>query len=246
MRGELTLPELCEPLFQHMCRLNRAARKAVESGAGSAGIYDDEAEVRSGVRALLSELSERASTAGIADQFDKVRLCLVFFCDYCIHHSALPYASTWTAMAEVDEDPPHYAAYQEFFDIVEETLLEKSDAADERLIVLYTCMGLGFKGYLEDMPKQLQDKMRQVGHRIRTRVESENAGDICEQAYLYTDKRNLDIQPIRTLTPIGLSLVGLILMLIVLNIVLFNSASKDLLNASKGITETNDKLVAQQ
>src|SRR5687768_4288159 len=161
-----SLAELCEPLFQHMCRLCRAARKTAEMG-GSAPIGRDEMEVRSQIRALLQELSDKADRAGIGDQFEKVRLPLVFFCDYLIQNSSLPFAREWRPMAEVDENPPRLGFYQEFFQMLDETIEERSEAADERLVVFYTCIGLGFRGYFEDNPKALQDKMREIANRIR-------------------------------------------------------------------------------
>jgi hypothetical protein len=242
--AELTLADLCEPLFQHMCRLSRAARKSAESGAGSVAIGSDPDEVRSGIKQQFQEMQERASREGILDQFDRVRLPLVFFCDYFIQNSQLPFAHEWRAMAEVDEDPPHMAWYQEFFSMLEETLEEKSDAADERLVIYYTILGLGFKGYFEDNPKMLQDKMRDIAKRIRNRIEPETSSDICEQAYKYTDKRELSLPAAKTLTPIALALVGLIGTLFFLNLYLFHSAAGDIQKATQAVVDANKNVDA--
>src|SRR6185436_9848270 len=99
---------------------------------GSAPIGRDEVEVRGRLRAMLNErgeLADQSGRAGIGDQFDKVRLPLVFFCDYLIQNSSLPFAREWRPMAEVDEEPPHLGFYQEFFQMLDETLEERSEAA---------------------------------------------------------------------------------------------------------------------
>ena len=128
--------------------------------------------------------------------------------------------------------------------MLDETIEERSEAADERLVVFYTCIGLGFRGYFEDNPKALQDKMREIANRIRSRIESENATDICEQAYRHTDKRTLSLPAAKTLLPIGLTLVGLIGTLLVLNFYLFNSAADELTRAEQNIRQQNEKAIA--
>jgi hypothetical protein len=242
--SETSLMDICEPLFQHVCRLHRAGRKSAEGGG--AAIAGDQHEARARLRELIGEsgeLAEQASQAGILDQFEKVRLPLVFFCDYVIQHSTLPFAAEWQPMAEVDEDPPHLGWYQEFFAMLDDTLAEHSDAAEERLAVFYTCLGLGFKGYFEDMPKFLQDKMREIQNRVRGRIETDSSRDICDQAYKHTDKRQLEMPPIKTLTPIILVLLGLIVTLFVLNLYLYHDASGQLKKAIDTVVEKNDQEV---
>ena len=48
----MTLLELCEPLFQYVCRLNRSARK---------GATPDEETVRADLQKILADIKERKS-----------------------------------------------------------------------------------------------------------------------------------------------------------------------------------------
>ena len=220
----MTLPELCDPLFQHMCRLNRTARKSVgldgSAPSDQAHVIGDEAQVRGRDQDDLRRHEvPRLGTPGLYEQYNKVRLALVFFCDYVIKNGALAFAADWKPMAEVDEDPPRFAYYQEFFDLLDATLREQGEAADERLQVFYTCIGLGFKGYFENDPQTLRRKMKEIGGRLRNPQEAvDDTGRITPEAYANTDTRDL-IQPVgRSLAPMVVALVGLLVALVVVNV----------------------------
>ena len=72
----MTLVELCEPLFQYVCRLNRSARRGASVAQGT---------VRAELHAMFGQMREKAQqTPGLADQYERVRLPLVYFVDFMI------------------------------------------------------------------------------------------------------------------------------------------------------------------
>ena len=62
----MTLPELCEPVFQYVCRLNRSARK---------GGSFEQTTVSNEVRNLLAEMRAAcADDQALREQYDQVEL----------------------------------------------------------------------------------------------------------------------------------------------------------------------------
>src|SRR6266700_3240995 len=107
----MTLLELTEPIFQYICRLNRAARKAggTTVGTGNTSFFAkpaaagaaspapsrpmslDYAVVRAEIKALLDDLQQKAaSDARLSSQGKKIELPLTFFIDSMIAESTLP------------------------------------------------------------------------------------------------------------------------------------------------------------
>src|SRR5438045_3229611 len=129
----MTPLELCEPLFQYMCRVNRSARKG--------GVYDLD-QVRVEVKSILSDIKAKADAdPALAAQFDAARgklwLVLLFFVDFTIRNSSLSFALDWDDLAREENEP---AGDRRFFELLDETLADKSPAADERLAVFFTCI----------------------------------------------------------------------------------------------------------
>jgi hypothetical protein len=137
----MTLLELSEPLFQYMCRLNRSGRKG--------GNYEL-SQVQAEIKGILGEARGKALGANLAEAWDKVELPLMFFCDFMIKESALPWAREWKELAFERHE---MAGDEKFFDLLEETLKDKSPNANDRLAVFYTCMGLGFSGWYTGQPE---------------------------------------------------------------------------------------------
>lgn len=226
----MTLLELCEPLFQYVCRLNRSARKG---GAHEAPM------VRADLQKIFADMYSRSlSTPGLRDQYEKVRVALVCFVDYMVRTSKVSFAQDWKAMAE-DEDPPIYTGDDYFFDPeLKKTMEEKGAAGDERLAVFYTCMGLGFLGAYETDPGEVKNKMKEIAGRIRTMMDTEEAGRVCPEAYEATNRADLTEPPLRPLTPLAVALAGMMIVFFVANIYLYRSASKEL-------RESLDQIVVQ-
>ncbi len=164
----VTLLELTEPLFQYVCRLNRIGRRG-RSGenttflakppagpAGRAGAAGgpglDEVVVRSEIKALLEDLTSKASVdLRLSHQVEKIELPLIFFIDSLISESALPFAAQWN-QNRLAYDRQELAGDEKFFDVLDATLKESGEEAAERLAVFYTCIGLGFTGIYFKQP----------------------------------------------------------------------------------------------
>ncbi|KAA0214791.1 MAG: hypothetical protein DYG94_10615 [Leptolyngbya sp. PLA3] len=220
MRPELRLHELCEPLFQYVCRLNRSARKGV-------GLEPN--LVRADIQALFSDMRSRAAQEpGLGDQFAKVELPLIYFVDFMIKESSLSFAHQWRELAH---DLGKMAGDEEFFDLLDETLRDPSENATQRLSVYYSCLGLGFTGFYTGQPEYLCKKMMEIQARIRPFVDTDPGGRICPDAYEHVDTRPLNLPPLRNLTGLLVVLVVVLLGVLVANWVLYGKAVGDLKDA---------------
>lgn len=210
----MTLVELCEPLFQFICRLSRLARKGGHASAD---------EVRAQIKAMLADMRAKASaTPGLGAQFDRIELVLIFFADSMIRESALPFARQWRDIAQERNE---LAGDEKFFDLLEETLADKSEAATERLGVFYTCLGLGFTGWYNGQPEYLRKKMSEILSRMRGRIDADASGRFCPEAYEHVNTSDLIEPPGKSIVGIAIALVGLVVVLFVANIVMYRGSS---------------------
>lgn len=224
----MTLPELCEPLFQYLCRLNRAARKG-----GSLELP----VVRKEIKALFASLRTQAATAQeLARQYGQVETALVFFVDSMVSESGWNISKDWNRERLAYEDN-ELAGDEKFFDLLEETLQDTSEQATERLVVFYTCLGLGFTGWYTGKPDYLRKKMKEVSARIKNYVKFAERSRICPEAYENVDGRDLIAPPSRKLVGIAVGVLGMIVVLFVTNALLFHDAASQLVPALKTIIE---------
>src|SRR5258707_6531903 len=87
----MTLVELCEPLFKKICLLNRLGRK----GASASAAVENE-KLRLEIKQLFADLEKRASAEpGLAAQWRKIELPLIFFVDSMIAEFGLIGSSKW-------------------------------------------------------------------------------------------------------------------------------------------------------
>jgi len=229
----MTLQELCEPFFQCVCRINRAARKG--------GGYDM-SQIRADIRNLLGDMHTKSlATPGLREQFEKVRLPLIFFADYTIRSSTFPFARQWTDLAQ-EEPTPNLAGDEMFFKLLDPTLADRSDDATERLAIFYTCLGLGFRGFFEDQPEKVQQRMGEAAGRLRHLMDVEESARICPDAYT-VNTSNLTLTTLRPLTPIAMVLVALVVMLFILNALLYVRYSRDLSGSLEAIQRQSEKLI---
>jgi type VI secretion system protein ImpK len=212
----MTLAEVCEPLFQYVCLLNRSARTAEAYG---------QRQVRAQLEAIFADMQSK-SRAGrdLAAQYDRTEPVLVFFADFLIRQSALDFASDWQNLAA---DRGEQDGDEKFFDLLDETLRDPTPAATERLGIFYTCLGLGFTGWYAGQPEILRKRMRQVAARLRLTEDAINAR-IVPEAYEHTNTSNLITPPGRSVVGIGVALVGLVGVLFAANVYLYHKSSKDL------------------
>jgi type VI protein secretion system component VasF len=227
----MTLLDLCEPTMQYVCRLNRLARKGGHVGAE---------EVRAQLKALLADARARAGQVpGMSAQWDKIELPLIFFCDGLIRESNLPFAGQWRDIAQERNE---LAGDEKFYDLMEETLADRSEPATERLAVFYTCLGLGFTGWYAGQPEYLRKKMMELSARLRGRgLEPEAGLKLCPDAYEHVNTANLIEPPGRSLVGIAIALVGLIIVLFLTNAYLYRSSAGALRAALQDVSTTMRK-----
>ncbi len=222
----MTLLELCEPLLQYICRLNRSGRKG--------GSFEP-ARVRSEIEGILDEMRSKSSTEGnLVSQFDKIEMPLIFFIDFMIKESNLSFARQWQEMAYEKNE---LAGDEKFFDLLDETLADPSQAATERLVVFYTCLGLGFTGWYTGQPEYLRKKQLEISARIRTLMDVDEGARICPEAYENVDTSDLIQPPGLKLAGIAIALVGMVIVVFVANFLLFSSASSGIQNYTKQIID---------
>lgn len=223
----MTPVELCEPLFQYVCRLNRSARKGASIAQGT---------VRAELQALFSQLRDKAQqTPGLGDQYERVRLPLIYFCDFMIKESSLPFAKKWQEMAFEEEK---FAGDEDFFEILEQTLADQSAQATERLGVFYTCVGLGMAGIYVRQPEKLRSYMNEMWARLRPRFGTEEGSRLCPEAYEIVDTRVLWPKTARGIGFILVSLVALIVGVLGANFYLYHASSRSLVRSLDSIVGT--------
>ncbi|MFI5379853.1 MAG: DotU family type IV/VI secretion system protein [Tepidisphaerales bacterium] len=224
----MTLLELCDPLFQYMCRFNRSARKHVAMELSS---------VRADIKAMLADMRARAnataSSPGAAgynpvlpSQFEKVELVLMFFVDFTIKSAGLPNAAEWQELAFERKE---LAGDERFFELLDETLADRAEAANERLLIFYTCMGLGFTGWYTGQPEYLRKKMMECAGRVRNFILVDQQSRICPDAYENVNTANLIEPPASSLVGIMIVLLGMGIVLIGAYVYYYKSASDGLL-----------------
>ena len=215
----MELLELCEPLFQYVCILNRAGRK---------GGNLEFTAVRSKIKQIFDDLRARALTdPRLNPQYKKMEQPLIFFVDSMIAESKVPFAKKW------DQDRLAYsfnelAGDEKFFDLFDETLKEQTDDATERLAAYYTCIGLGFTGWYSGQPEYLRKKMLEVAPRIRRLIESDTTVRVCPEAYQNVDSRNLVEPPSSKMVMILIIFLVFMLTTLACNFFLFQQASQQL------------------
>ncbi len=231
----MNLLELCEPLFQYVCILNRAGRK------GGNLEYNT---VRSKMKVIFEDLRAKATTdPRINPQYKKMEQPLIFFVDSMVADSKVPFAKKW------DQERLAYsfnelAGDEKFFDLFDETLREQGDDATERLAVYYTCIGLGFTGWYSGQPEYLRKKMLEVAPRIRHLIESDTTVRVCPEAYGNVDTRDLVEPPSGKMVVILIIFLVFMLTTLACNFVLFQQASTQLTSSLSEII-AHDKELGQ-
>jgi type VI secretion system protein ImpK len=205
----MTLVECCEPLFQYVCRLNRSARK---------GVSAEMVQVRSEVKGVLAECRGRAGQHQQQENYEKVEIILLYFVDFMVRSSTLPFARQWQDLAQ---EKGQMAGDEDFFDQLDATLRDTSDAATERVGVFYTCMGLGFTGWYAGQPDVLRKKMLEISSRLRGQMDADRSARICPEAYEHVNVSDLVQPPAGKLMGVGIVLAGLALTMFAANIALY-------------------------
>ncbi|MBV9489693.1 MAG: DotU family type IV/VI secretion system protein [Verrucomicrobia bacterium] len=224
----MTLLELCEPLFNKICLLNRMGRK----GAASVG-YEG---LRAEIDALLKDLQTRAEAEpALRAQWAKLEAPLIFFVDSMISESALPVAATWN-QHRLGYDRKELAGDEKFFDLLDETLADSSADATERLKVFYSCLGLGFCGWYAGQPEYLRGKMTDIASRFPAGEMPSPQDRISPEAYQYVDTRDL-IQPrVSRVGGLAVAFLGLCLIVGLVEIYLFRTAAVTITDTAAAVS----------
>ncbi len=224
----MTLLELCEPLFQYVARLSRSARM---------GRSPEMSQVRSDVKRIFDGLRADASAhAELIRQYEKVEMPLVFFVDFIVKESRLSFAADWVELAREKNE---LAGDEKFFDLLDETLADASDAATQRLVIYYTCMGLGFTGIYTGQPETILKLMSEVSGRISGVMDADEKSYVCPEAYDNVDSRDFVEPPGEKLVAIGIALVGLVIVWSIAYIFLF-------IGTSSGVASALDTIIGYQ
>ena len=238
----MTLLELCEPLCQYVCRLNRSARKDATI---------EHARVRADIEDMFTEaLSKAAADPALAGQMDKdkgkMELILAFFIDFMIKESKLPFAAEWNEIAA--EKYNELAGDEKFWDLLDEALAERGEAADERIALYYTFIGMGFTGWYAGQPEYLRRKMLECSARLRNMIDADEKSPIINEADLYVNSDDLIEPPGKSLVAIGIASVVLIGVLMIGNIYLYHRGTAELSSALDNISslETQSAPVSGQ
>ena len=217
----MKLLQICEPLFQYICRLKRLGRtgNAIETE-----------QVRLEVKNLFKEMRQKSLESGqTAALYEQVELPLTFFVDYMIKENQFGLTSPWHELAA---DQNEYAGDEKFFDLLDETLAEGGPESQEKLVIYYTCLAIGFMGIYAGQPSEIHQLMNKISTRIATYMDADERASICPEAYEHVDTRNFIEPPGVKLTGIGIALVGLIVVWFLGYILLFHIAGR---TVNKGI-----------
>lgn len=211
----MTLLDLCEPLFQYICRLNRSARK---------GVIVDHDKTRAEITAILDSIRSDAMSGGeLGAQYQKIELVLLFFVDSTIMNSRLSFALDWSPL-QLREG--QLVGEQKFFEMLDETLRETGPSANERLAVYFTCLGLGFTGIYEG--QEIQSRMQRISARIGDKMDTDPTARICPEAYKYTDSTDMTASLAEPVGKLSIVMVGLICVLVTAIVMMYRQQTNEL------------------
>jgi type VI protein secretion system component VasF len=189
--------------------------------------------VRSDIKRILAEMKANYSTEELAGQYEKVELPLIFFVDFMIKESKLSFASEWF---EMGRERNELAGDEKFFDLLDEELVDPSDAAMRRLAIFYTCIGLGFTGIYTGQPESIRRLMAKISARISGMMDADEKTYVCPEAYEKVDSRDFVEPPVAKLVGIGIVLVGLIIVWTIAYLFLF-------MRTSNGVAKALDTII---
>jgi type VI protein secretion system component VasF len=165
-------------------------------------------QVRNDIKKIFEEIkAEALNIAALTSQYEKIELPLLFFVDFTIKESKLTFAYDWY---ELGRERNELAGDEKFFDLLDENLEDTSDAATERLVIFYTCIGLGFTGVYTGQPESIKRLMSKISARISGMIDADEKSFICPEAYKNVDTRDFVEPPSTRLVGIGITLIGLI------------------------------------
>lgn len=210
----MTLVEVCEPIFQYICRINRLGRKGGRLDLGT---------TRAEVKAIFADMRGRAEKANLLVAYNDIELVLIFFVDSMILNTRA--GMGWKPLSvELGE----LAFEQKFWDLLEEALRDTGEHAAQRLAVFYVCIGLGFTGLYTGQPDYVRRKMLEISGRLRGMIDGDQAQRICPDAYENVDARDLTLPQSRGVAMMVVALVAMVAVLLVAYVQTFRHAGRQL------------------
>jgi type VI protein secretion system component VasF len=190
-------------------------------------------QVRNDIKRILEEMRANASNAAeLISQYEKVELPLIFFIDFMIKESKLSFATDWL---ELGRERNELAGDEKFFDLLDGDLADPSDAATQRLVIFYTCLGLGFSGIYTGQPESIHRLMSKISARISGMMDADEKSYVSPEAYENVDSRDFVEPPGAKLVGIGIALIGLIIVCSITYFLLFITTSGELKEALDAI-----------
>lgn len=178
----MTANQVYQPVFEFICESSRLARNRARL---------DPAELRRKAITLLTEITEIARRdPALAEHVQKLHTPVKHFIDGMMARHVLqtPQSEEWHENRLGYEASRH--GDQAFFDSLREALQEPpSPAAAERLMVYYTCLGLGFKGI--ETPERIRELIAEIRSKIRQFLDLDDPGRLSPPAYQGLDERDL-------------------------------------------------------
>src|SRR5439155_21688360 len=116
---------------------------------------------------------------------------------------------------------------------------DSSPAANERVVILWVCMGVRFTGSYATQPEHVRKKMETIARRSAGAMEPDPGQRICPEAYQYLDTRNLIEEPTIKIGAIVLIFLALCLVVLAVNFYLFKIGSVGLAQSLHEILRHN-------
>lgn len=178
----MTALKLYEPLILYVCKVNRLVRNGVPLAFG---------QVRGEVLGLLGDADALAETDPVLrDHHRALRAPITYFIDDIFAQGRYSFASRWheNRLGYVKDG---LAGDEAFFDYLDAALKQPpSETLSERLLVYYTCLGLGFEGFYFNQPDRLRQYMKALEPAIRHLLVDDSVPRLVPQAYEHTDLRD--------------------------------------------------------
>jgi type VI protein secretion system component VasF len=178
----VTAHELYQPVFEFICEASRLARNRARI---------DPTDLRRRAVTILSDIADTARRDPLmADHVQRLHTPIKHFIDGMMARHVLqsPQSEEWHDNRLGYEASRH--GDQAFFDSLKDALREPpSPAAAERLMVYYTCLGLGFKGI--ETQERIRELLDELYPKVRQFIDLDQSDKLSPPAYLGLDERDL-------------------------------------------------------
>lgn len=210
---DMTLLELCEPLFQYVCRLRRA-------GVGGVGQSLDASQVRTEIDELFAAMRTKADANRLTEDFAQAELPLMCFVDDAARGSGLPMASRWKSLVAERGAEDGIATFNQQLDAA---LAESGEAAAGRVAVFLNCMALGFGSAGGEPPADVVARMSQCAARVGA---GPQALVLSPEAEEHVNTKDLTTRSTPRLMLTGISLAGGLLAIYAANVASYRAAAR--------------------